>query len=91
MNRRPVFASILFVGLSAAGVFALFSQTEPTNGALRAETAGQRWMSLNPGSGRDELRNILPAVIDESSRVDRGAEESADENAQPPRKRLRLR
>lgn len=91
MTRRPVFASILFVGLSAAGVFALFSQTEPANGTLRAESSSSRWTSLNPGSGRNKLRTILPRVIDEGSRLGPQDETSAAEDVEQRPKRLRLR
>ncbi len=66
MNGRPQFVSILFVLFCAAGIFVMFSQTHPTSDAGRNGEA--RWATFNPGAGEPAYRELLPRVIDRSTR-----------------------
>ena len=95
MNKRPVFASVLFGFLSAAGIVALFSQTDPSDGTLKAQGSRSRWISLNPsGRSSPDLDDVLPQVIEEGARAlpaPTAVKDSGEENARPRKNILRLR
>lgn len=69
MNKRPFVASILFTGLSFAGILAMFAQSQPINEFGAPIHAEGRWTSYDPGKATEaEFSEIVPQVTEEGRR-----------------------
>ena len=69
MNKRPFVASILFTGLSCAGILTMFAQSQPIDEFGAPIHAEGRWTSYDPGKAtQTEFSEIVPQVTEEGRR-----------------------